>query len=417
MKKFLTVLQYELLNYFKNKSYLITTILIILVVGVGMFLPNVFNMSEMLGTSPKNETEITSDSDDSNAENMIIYDKTGAFGDLSVLKSAFRNVTWQVATSEDEVKSVIKDDKAVAGFVVKSLNSYDYYIYDKNLSDSNTYSFNSVMQIINQINYCNEKGLNYSEVSAAFSPEISSNEEILGKDMTENYWYSYGLVIIIFMAIIIYGTMIATSVTNEKSNRTIELLVTSTSSNSLLFGKVIAGAIASLLQIGAVLGVALVTYKLNQNVWGNKLDMILSIPPDVIITFAMFGIGGFIFYAFMYGALGALVSKTEDINKSTGGVQMIVMVVYMVVLVQMHNINGPIIKVASFLPFSSYSAMFARVAMGNVAIWEIAVSFVILIASIVVAGMLGAKIYRMGTLRYGNPIKLSNALKALKHNK
>ncbi len=96
---------------------------------------------------------------------------------------------------------------------------------------------------------------------------------------------------------------------------------------------------------------------------------------------------------------------------------MIIMIVYFAVLVQLGNIDGIVMKVASWLPISSYSAMFARVAMGNVEMWEVVVSFVILAASIVGVGFLGAAIYRMGTLRYGNPIKLSNAIKAIKNNK
>jgi len=333
------------------------------------------------------------------------------------LNNAFKDVKWQIASNEDEVKNSVKEDKTEAGFVVNSLTDYDYYIYDKSMSDSNTYAFDSVMTTINQMNYCTANKLAYSDVVTAFYPKISSNEQILGKDMTQNFWYCYILVIVIFMAIIIYGIMIATSVTQEKSNRTIELLITSTNPNSLLFGKVIAGAIASLGQIGAILCVAVFSYRINQAEWGHKLDMILAIPNNVLITFGLFGVGGFLFYAFIYGAMGALVSKTEDINKSAGSVQMIVMIVYFVVLVQLSNINGIVIKIASFLPFSSYSAMFARVAMGTVAPWEVVVSFLILVVSIVLVGMFGAKIYRMGTLRYGNPIKLSNAIKYLKHSK
>jgi len=425
MKKFLVVLQYELKNYFKNKSYMISTIFLIALVGIGMFLPRFFDMSGILGTPPKTESaQVANESDKTNNDkdtkeikSMIIYDKTGSFSDMSLLNSIFNDVKWQLATSEDEVKNSVKEDKSEAGFVVNSLTNYDYYIYDKSMSDSNTYSFDAAMTTINQINYCVANGLDYSAVSTAFYPKITSNEQILGKDMTQNFWYCYILVIVIFMAIIIYGIMIATSVTQEKSNRTIELLITSTNPNSLLFGKVIAGAIASLGQVGAILCVAVFSYRINQAAWGNKLDMILGIPNSVLITFGMFGIGGFLFYAFIYGAMGALVSKTEDINKSAGSVQMIIMIVYFVILVQLSNINGIVIKIASFLPFSSYSAMFARVAMGTVAPWEIAVSFLILVASIVLVGMFGAKIYRMGTLRYGNPIKLSNAIKYLKHNK
>jgi len=425
MKKFLVVLQYELKNYFKNKSYMISTIFLILLVGIGMFLPRFFDMSGILGTPQKNESaqnvnesdNATSGQDSKELKNMIIYDKTGALKDMSLLNSIFKDVKWQIATNEDEVKNSVKEDKSEAGFVVNSLTDYDYYIFDKSMSDSNTYSFNAALTTISQINYCTTNGLNYAEVATAFNPTISSNEQVLGKDMSQNFWYCYILVIVIFMSIIVYGIMIATSVTQEKSNRTIELLITSTNSNSLLFGKVIAGAIASLGQVGAILCVAVFSYRINQAAWGNKLDMILAIPNNVLITFGIFGIGGFLFYAFIYGAMGALVSKTEDINKSAGGVQMVIMIVYFVVLAQLSNINGIVIKVASFLPFSSYSAMFARVAMGTVAPWEIIVSFLILIASIVLVGMFGAKIYRMGTLRYGNPIKLSNAIKFLKHSK
>jgi ABC-2 type transport system permease protein len=108
------------------------------------------------------------------------------------------------------------------------------------------------------------------------------------------------------------------------------------------------------------------------------------------------------------------VSKIEDLNKSAGTAQMVVTIVYIVVLCQLYNVDGIVMKVCSFLPISSYSAMFARVAMGNVATWEVVVSAVILYASVVVMGIVGGKIFRSSTLRYGNPIKLSHALKGLR---
>ena len=211
-----------------------------------------------------------------------------------------------------------------------------------------------------------------------------------------------------------YGQMIAVSVTTEKSNRAIEVLVTSTTPNSLLFGKVIAGAVAGVLQSGIILGAVLVSYQLNRELWGGILDMVLNIPSDVLIVFALFGTLGYLFYAFLFGAMGALVSKTEDVSKSVSGLTMIIMVIYFFSLFQLSNVDGVIIKVLSFLPFSSYTTMFMRIAMGSVALWEIVVSLVILAVSVAGAGLLGAALYRMGTLRYGNPIKLSSALKGLR---
>ena len=245
---------------------------------------------------------------------------------------------------------------------------------------------------------------------------ITVTEQILNKDSGSNYWYCYVLVIIVFMLIVYYGQMIAVSVTNEKSNRAIEVLVTSTSPNSLLFGKVIAGAIGGVFQMGVILGAVLLSYQLNRDQWGGMLDMFLHIPGDVLLAFAFFGLGGYLFYAFLYGAMGALVSKTEDISKSVSGLMVVVMGVYFFSLLQLMNIDGPVIRILSFLPISSYSTMFARVAMGSVAVWEIVVSFLILAASIAGTGILGAKLYRMGTLRYGNPIKIGAALKDLRKN-
>ena len=81
---------------------------------------------------------------------------------------------------------------------------------------------------------------------------------------------------------------------------------------------------------------------------------------------------------------------------------------------QLQNPDGILMKVCSYLPFSSYSAMFVRIGMGTVAPWEIVLSAIILFASTLGAGWLAAKIYRMGTLRYGNPIKFTHAIKNLR---
>ena len=282
------------------------------------------------------------------------------------------------------------------------------------MSDENTYILDSVLATIHKQVYCESQGIDYASFAENYEATVNGEVTVLGKDMLSNFWYCYGLVIIIFMIIIFYGVMIATSVTSEKSNRAIEVLVTSTNSTCLLFGKVFAAAVAAFIQVGAIMASALIGYSVNHDAWGNKLDMFLDIPANVLVTFAVFGIGGFLFYAFLYGAMGALVSKTEDIQKSAGSLQMIIMVVYFAVLFQLQNVDGMIMKVCSFLPISSYSAMFVRIGMGKVETYEVVISAVILYASIVFTGWIGAKIYRMGTLRYGNPIKLRNALKGLK---
>lgn len=415
MKKFLVVLQYELKEYVRNKSFVITTLLFAILGSAALFLPRVIDMSGFLGTQTPSQEEAPdqSQSEEADKETMLLYDQAGVM-DSEVLDAVFPDAQWESVTDMETITSRIEKQEADAAFVVKSEKEYDYYVFNKGMYDQDKSLFETALGMSLRKAYCEANGLDFTQLESKVYPSFTANEQVLGKDTTSNYWYCYILVILVFMLIVFYGQMIAVAVTNEKSNRSIEVLVTTTTPNSLLFGKVIAGAIASLCQVGIILGAVLLSYQANRSLWGGMLDMVFNIPAEVLISFAFFGLGGYLFYAFLYGAMGALVSKTEDISKSSGGLMMVVMIVYFIALLQLTNVDGIAMKVLSFLPISSYSAMFVRIAMGTVNTWEIIVSFVILVASIFGAGILGAKIYRMGTLRYGKPIKLTAALKDLK---
>lgn len=425
MKRFITILKFELDNYFKSKSYMISTILIAVIAAGIMFVPRVMDAFDSDKNTSTKEAENDADLEqDENPENLIaVYcdagvpqiDATGFAASGSEDDSVRQDAKlFKLCESEEEVKTLVREEKVSSGFVVHSLTEYDYYVFNKSMYDRDSELIDEYLSMLVKMDYCEKNNLDIAEFMDASYKEISHEEFVLGKDSTENYWYCYILVILIFMLIIMYGMSIASSVTNEKSNRSIEILVTSTDSTSLLFGKVFAGTIATVFQVGIIAACLLGSYQYNKDFWTIDIGMFLDIPTDVLLVFAVFGIGGFLFYAFMYGALGALVSKIEDLNKSAGTAQMIIMLVYFVVLFQLTNVDGIAMKICSYLPFSSYSAMFARVAMGNVATWEVVVSAVILYVSVVLMGVIGGKIFRSSTLRYGNPIKLTTALKGLR---
>lgn len=414
MKKFEIVLRYEMKEYFTNKVFMALTLFLALLGAVLPFLPRFVDMSDFTGVQIVGESDAVGDGGETGKPDVFLYLDQAGVVQPELLAQMFANSEWKEAADVEEIRAAVEAQEAEAGFVVTGATEYEYYVFNKAMTDRNTAMFEQAMKIFYRTNYCNSVGWNLEEITAMYDVPVTVTENILNKDTSSNYWYCYLLVILVFMLIVYYGQMIAVSVTNEKSNRAIEVLVTSTSSNSLLFGKVIAGAIGGVFQMGVILGAVLISYQINREQWGGMLDMFLHIPGDVMAAFAFFGLGGYLFYAFLYGAMGALVSKTEDISKSVSGLMVVVMAVYFFSLLQLTNVDGQVIKILSFLPISSYSTMFARIGMGTVAPWEIIVSFLILVASIVGTGILGAKIYRMGTLRYGNPIKISTALKDLK---
>lgn len=421
MKKLLTVLGFELTNYFKNKGYMITTILISAVLIIGLSVPSFFDLSALIPGLGKNNAVVEEgQTPDEEKAIYVLYDNSGLIeGDnLTLIEAYFPNSTLEKVSSKEDAEKLVKDTSAKAGFIVESEISYKYLVDNTNFTDMDKMAFQNALQALNRKVYAEKSGLNYFELETVFNLPITSETTVLGKDGAGNFGYVYMLVFVIYMMTIIYGQLIAVSVTSEKSNRTIEILVTSTSSTSLILGKVIAATLASFIQVGVILSAGLVSYSINRGSWNGLLDGVLNMPTDIIIAFALFGGIGYLFYSFIFGALGALVSKTEDISASVGPVMVLFMASFFISMFgMMGNADSLLVKIASYIPFSSPMTMLLRIAMGSVSTFEIITSFVILVASTIAIAFATIKIYRLATLRYGNPIKLKNALKWLKKEK
>ncbi|MDU2123664.1 MAG: ABC transporter permease [Clostridium celatum] len=421
MKQFFNVLSFELSNYFKNKGYLITTILISILLIVGLSLPSVFDMSKLIPQLSSNNSEITENTEKGDESkdktNYIIMDTNNIISDKNILETAFPNSTWTIVNSKDEAENLIKSGDAKAGFIVESLNKYSYLVDNSGFTDTNQMIFENILSTLNQIEYAQNNNLNIDELQSVINIQFESEINILGKDSAGNFFYVYIFIFAMYMMILLYGQLIAVSVTSEKSNRAIEVLVTSANSNSLIFGKVIGAALASFLQVAIILGSGMISYTLNSKAWNGLLDGVFKVPSNILLTFIIFGSIGYLFYSFIFGALGALVSKTEDISSSIGPVTMIFVVVFFISMFGLTNSDSLLIKIASFIPFSSSMTMLIRVSLGTVSNIEIIISFIMLLLSTILTALGAAKIYRLGTLMYGNPIKLKNALKWFKKEK
>lgn len=416
MRQFLRVLQFELNNYFKTKGYVLTTVIISALLIVGLSLPSFFDMSKILPfleDTKQEEAKETLDEDE--ISNLAIFDKNKLI-DVNYLKEFFPSSKFVTVDSENEIKKLVEDDEVEGGFVVNSLTDFDYLIQNSTIRDSNKIAFSELLSLLNRIKYSNDNNLNFEELESAYNAPINYEVTILGKDAVNNYSYAYLFLLVLYLMIITYGQLIATSVTSEKSNRSIEILVTSANTTSLICGKVIAAALAGVIQLATMIGSGILAYNLNEEAWNSMLDSVFDIPYDILLIFILFGGVGYLFYAFIFGTLGALVSKTEDISSSITSINMIFILVFFIAMFNIGNADSILMKVSSFIPFSSIMTMPTRFAMGNVSMLEIIISFVILIVSTMFVAYMAAKIYSMATLRYGNPIKLRDAFKLVRKN-
>lgn len=405
MKQFFTVLKFELNNYFKNKSFLMTTVLLAVLAVGAIVVPALF-MGDESSKKEKGQEE---------AETMAIFDESGVISDLEEFSSLMgKDIVWKQCDDGGQVRKLVEQQEVSAGFLVQDLLHYTYVGENNSMTDSTEEMFSQALITLYRDGYLTEKGIDSEEIQALYQTIPESKMEILGKNSVKNYAYTYMLVMVLYFLLIFYGQMISVSITTEKSNRAIEILVTSVDSNSLIFGKVLAGAIAGVMQCIVILGSAVAAYQMFRENWNYQLDFLLHIPGEVWAAFVILGLLGYLLYAFFFGMLGALVSKTEDISKASTPIMMIYLASFFIAIFGMYDSDSLLMRVASFVPFTSSNAMLIRVAMGSVEIWEVLVSGGLLAASCVLAGVLAAKIFRFGTLMYGNPVKLSTALKKIR---
>ena len=410
MKQFGKILKFELKSYFKNKAFVGITIFLVLLIAVVMFFPRI---------SALFKSDNTTDATD---EMSIMFIKTEDSTQKDMLKTTFENAfsNYDVRITDDSVE-VIKDKitsgVAECAFVMTGATEYTYYVENLTMYDSNSVIADEVLQQVYQMNAMINGGMTADKAGEVMNIQINGNVESLGKDQMQNFFYTYIMIFALYMVILLYGQMVAMNVATEKSSRAMEVLITSAKPISMMFGKVIASCIAGLVQLGAIFGSALLFYNVNKSHWGDNMiiDSIFNIPPELFAFMLVFFLLGFLIFAFLFGAIASTVSKLEDINTAVQPITFLFIFGFMVVIFSMTSgsVDNVLMKVCSYIPFTSPMAMFTRIAMSTVPWYEVAISIIILIGSTIGTGILSAKIYRVGVLMYGTAPKIKNIIKAV----
>lgn len=410
MKQFGKILKFELKTYLQNKTFVGVTLFLVVALAVVMFLPNIISAikSDDDGTTAPTDLPV-----------MLVYAEDSTLSGLvkDYFTEAFTDYDVKVADgSIDDIQTQITSGEAECAFVMNSASSYTYYVNNLSMYDSNTSVADTVLQEVYRVNAMIQNGLSPEQAGEIMSVTIESETMTLGKDQMQNYFYTYIMIFALYMVILLYGQMVATNVASEKSSRAMELLVTSAKPTSMMFGKVLASCLAGFTQLVLVFGSALLFYNINKEQLTNPIvASIFDMPVELFIYLLVFFVLGFLIYAFLFGAVGSTASKLEDINTSVLPVTFMFIIAFFVVMFSMTSgsVDSVLMKVCSYIPFTSPMAMFTRICMSTVPLYEILISIAILIASVVGVGVIAAKIYRTGVLMYGTQPKLGNIIKAV----
>ncbi|MFO7525134.1 MAG: ABC transporter permease [Ignavibacteriaceae bacterium] len=226
-----------------------------------------------------------------------------------------------------------------------------------------------------------------------------------GKEGSSNFetvFFSSFIFILLLMMMVIYsGQMLVRSLLEEKSNRIIEIIVSSCNSNQLLAGKVIGLSALGLTQIliWMMIGVALAGSAVI------PLDAFKNILP-MLVYFVL----GFVFFTTLFVGIGSIVSTEQEAQQITSYLSIILVIPVVIVFPAMQNPDSMLIKVLSYIPLTTPSVMILRLNIAPIELWEITATIGILILSTYLTIKLSSKIFRIGILAYG---KMPN-LKELK---
>ena len=224
------------------------------------------------------------------------------------------------------------------------------------------------------------------------------------------------LALILYVTIVIYGLQVMNSVIEEKQSRIIEVLLSSVKPFQLMLGKVIGIASVSLTQISVwALSLGLVSAVAAAQAIAFGAMKIPTIPISLLVFLVIYFVLGYFVYATLYAIVGSMVSSQEDGQQAQMPITILVASSMMLFPVVLTNPDSTLSIVLSLIPFFSPILMFMRITVQQPPMWQIALSIVLLLGTIIGEVWLAAKIYRVGVLMYGKRPSLPELIKWLKY--
>ncbi|MGW3994089.1 ABC transporter permease [Amycolatopsis sp. NPDC004772] len=250
---------------------------------------------------------------------------------------------------------------------------------------------------------------------ARFEAAVASAKFVEDPPLEQPYDYNgqqlvLGIIagILIYMSLLMNGQIVAQGVVEEKTSRVVELLLSTIKPWQLMAGKVLGIGAVGLIQM-VVIGVGGVVTALATDV----LTISVSAAVGTVVWLIVWYLLGFLMYSIVFAALGALVSRQEDVGGVTTPALMFVIAGYVIgISVLPSDPGNTFVEVLSVIPVFSPTLMPMRLAMGGVPVWEAVVSVGLVVLLIPALIWFAARIYRNAVMRTGAKVKLRDALRA-----
>ena len=433
MEHFSIITTREYLNKIGNKSFILMTLLLPIILAGITFLLSFL-------------TSINNDS----SKTISVVDNTGyIFQKLESSDDIIYNLI--IDSSLDNAKEISRNNSDYGLLFITDFDTPEEIAESIVFISEDSPSLSIINRVESQLEtiLTNENfriiGIDVNEINSStiyinLFQESFDGEETTRVDGVVKLIFGFFLGFVLYFFIFAYGSMIMMSVMEEKTNRIIEIIISSVKPFNLMTGKIIGVSLAALTQVliwgvmffvfsyifSLVFGIStsydtgdlILSTEGNTGLSSFALEMIsafMNLPlTNIFIAFIMYFLGGYFLYASMFAAVGAAIDNQADAQQFMLPVTLIIIIgLYVGVLTVPEDPNGIVAQIFSYIPFTSPIVMLMRIPHG-VPLYEQILSVTILFSSVLLIIWISAKIYRIGILMYGKKITYGEMIKWLR---
>lgn len=394
MKNLWTVTEFTIKDMLSRKSFIISTILILLIIVVAFNIPNIINKFN----------------EDGFDEKVLVIDSENLFGDsvalLEQMELEYKFELTKQNLTKEQIKEKI-DEKEIdtcLRFTEENGKVKMEYIVESTANTMGEVPKNLVMAF--QSLYSSKKIMELNitpeeleAISPQFNIEVVETDENAAKG---NLFIMMMISIVLFYAIIFCAQQVSTAITTEKTSKIIETLVTSTKPSTIVLGKTLGVGIIGILQVLLIIVTAVLSahFCMDPEILGAIFDLSNITPQLVVITLIYF-IFGYALYSLGFALTGSTVNKPEEVQAANTPITFVAIAGFYLAYFSMMNPSSSLNKISGIIPISSPFSMPLRIMMGTATTPEILISIAVLAITTLAIAVISIKVYSSAILNTG----------------
>lgn len=399
MRNFFNTVLFTYINKIKGKFFIMSTVIFLALIIAMMNINTIMSIFK-------------SDIEESLGATIIINNQSETYiAEEEIFKEVFKDNELKFITDMGEAKTLLNESIENIMVTISDDNEQIYNISILFKRHSDEVTINKLKEVTEQLaKYSTIKELNIQEESQnklLIEPkfEIESYES----DSESKMFAAYIMVFSFMIIMNFYVQSVASSIVSEKSNRVIEVLLTSAKATELFFGKIIGTCLASITQVGLLLVAGIAAY----NIFDFEILKIAGVTLDFsvlgsgeLIKVGIFFILGYLLYSIMAGALASFVSNNDDLNQAILPVTICFTASIIFAFIYMMDTDATWIETLTYIPFLSPMIMIVKIIMFEVGNVELVINLGITIATIIIFALIGGSLYAKGILNDNKKINL-----------